>query len=77
MLLEILDIMDNQRTRRSREENSDIIDFWIEPDLGDMSQYDLKQVQFAYEKGYELGLEYAPAIKKALRSRKKKKTEQE
>ena len=75
VLLEILDLMDNHRTKRRREENADIIDFWLEPDLGSMSQYELKQVGLAYQKGYELGLEYAPAIKKALRSRKRKKTE--
>ena len=43
-------MMDNYRTKRRREDNADIIDFWLEPDLGDMSQYELKQVQFAYEK---------------------------
>jgi NTE family protein len=75
VLLEILDLMDNHRTKRRREENADIIGFWLEPDLGSMSQYELKQVGLAYQKGYELGLEYAPAIKKALRSRKRKKTE--
>ena len=77
IMLEVFDMMDNYRTKRRREDNKDIIDFWLEPDLGNMSQYELKQVQFAYEKGYELGLEHAPAIKKALRSRKKKKTELE
>lgn len=76
VMLEVFDLMDNHRTRRSREDNAGIIDFWLEPDLGRMSQYDLKQVELAYKKGYEIGLEYAPAIKKALRSRKKKNTEQ-
>ncbi len=66
VLLEMLDLMDNYRTKRKRQENADMIDFWLEPDLGDMSQYELKKVQFAYEKGYELGVEYAPKIKKAL-----------
>ncbi len=75
VMLEIFDLMDNYRTKRRREENADIIDFWLEPDLGRMSQYELKQIGLAYEKGYEMGVEYAPAIKKALRSRKKKKTE--
>ena len=72
MLLETIDLMDNYRTRRRREENADIIDFWLEPDLGRMSQYEIKQVKLAYEKGYELGKEYAPAIKKALKSKKAK-----
>ncbi len=67
MLLEMIDLMDNYRTKRRREENKDIIDFWIEPDLGDMSQYSLKKVRLAYEKGYEIATEYAPKIKKALK----------
>ena len=76
MMLEVFDLMDNYRTKRRKEDNAEITDFWLEPDLGNMSQYELKQVGLAYEKGYELGLQYAPAIKKALRSRTKKKTEQ-
>lgn len=66
VLLEIFDLMDNARTSRLHKENKDIIDFWLEPDLGDMSQYSLKQVVFAYEKGYQIGKEYAPKIKAAL-----------
>ncbi len=67
MLLEMIDLMDNYRTKRRKQENADIIDFWIEPKLENMSQYSLKQVRFAYEKGYEIGMEYAPKIKKALK----------
>ena len=77
IMLEVFDLMDNYRTKRRKEDNAAITDFWLEPDLGGMSQYELKQVGLAYEKGYELGLQHAPAIKKALRSRMKKKTEQE
>ena len=75
VMFEVFDLMDNHRTRRYREDHADIIDFWLESDLGDMSQYELKQVRMAYEKGYELGLQYAPAIQKALKSRKRKKAE--
>ncbi len=67
MLLEVIDLMDNYRTRRRRRENADVIDFWLEPDLEDMSQYDLKKLRFAYERGYELGTNALPAIQKALR----------
>ncbi len=67
VLLEMIDMMDDHRTRRRREENADIIDFWIEPALGDMSQYSLKEVRFAYEQGREIGIQYAPKIKKALK----------
>ena len=45
----------------------DIIDFWLEPDLGSMSMYDLRQIHFAYEKGYELGQTHANDIRKALK----------
>lgn len=67
MLIETIDIMDNYRAAQRREEYKDIIDFWLEPDLGKMSQYDLRQIRFAYEKGYELGKENANDIRKALK----------
>ncbi len=66
VLIETIDIMDNYRTRRYKEEHENDIDFWLEPKLGSMSQFSLKDVKFAYEKGYELGKEYAPLIKKKL-----------
>lgn len=68
VLLETIDIMDNYRTKIRREANEDLYDFWIEPDLGTMNQYLLKEVKKAYEKGYEIGKEYAPKIKKALKA---------
>jgi NTE family protein len=64
--LETFDIMDNYRTKSYRGRHHKHIDFWLEPDLGDMSQYSIRQVKMAYEKGYELGLEHVEAIKKAL-----------
>lgn len=67
ILLETFDIVDNHRTRQYREQNADDIDFWLEPKLGNMSQYSAKEVKFAYEKGYELGKQYAPEIAKKLR----------
>ena len=67
VLLETYDITDNYRTKAYRDKNKKKIDFWLEPDLGNMSQYSLKQVAFAYEKGYELGKEYAPKIAEALK----------
>ncbi len=66
VLLEMVDIMDNHRTKAYREKHADSIDFWLEPDLGDMSQHSLKQVQLAYDKGYELGKANVERIKKAL-----------
>ncbi|MBQ8684565.1 MAG: patatin-like phospholipase family protein [Clostridia bacterium] len=68
VLLETIDIMDNYRTKIRREANADLYDFWIEPNLGNMNQYVLKNVKEACEKGYEIGKEYAPKIKKALKN---------
>ena len=66
ILMETIDIMDNKRTEQRRKENEKIIDFWLEPKLETMSQYSLKQVEFAFEKGYELGKENVKKIKRRL-----------
>ena len=63
---ETFDIMDNHRTQAYYNKHKKQIDFWLEPDLGDMSQYSLKQIKEAYEKGYELGKANVAAIQKAL-----------
>ncbi len=41
-------------------------DLFIEPELGDMNQYKFKDIDFAIQKGYELGKEYAEQIKKLI-----------
>ncbi len=41
-------------------------DLLIEPDLGDMSQYKIEKLAFAYEQGYKCGQENADKIKKLL-----------
>ena len=67
VLLEAIDIADNERTRVRREKYADKIDFWLEPELGDMSQYVVKKLDFAAEKGYEIGKAYAKEIKEKLK----------
>lgn len=64
--LETFDIMDNYLTREYHKKHKKHIDFWLEPDLGDISQYSFKQLQDVYEKGYQLGKANVEAIKKAL-----------
>lgn len=66
VLLETIDIMSNYITKRKHEDNKEIIDLWLEPELGDMSQYTFKKLNFAYEKGYECGKANAEKIKKLL-----------
>ena len=63
MLLDIFDIMDNHRTTRCKNDHNNHINLWLEPDLGMMSQYSLKGVATAYEKGYEIGVKHAEEIK--------------
>lgn len=56
-LLRCIDIMDTRATQRKKRARSQYIDLWLEPDLGAMDQYKVKNLEFAYEKGYELGVE--------------------
>lgn len=67
VLIETLDLMDNLRTQACKKRDKRLYDFWIEPQLGKMSQFSLKQIVFAYDKGYEIGCENAEKIKKALK----------
>lgn len=66
MLTDVVELMDNHRTRRRREENKRIIDVWAEPDLGDMSSYTFRHTTFAYNQGYACGLAHVEEIKKLL-----------
>ena len=66
MLLEVIDLMDNYRTDNLRKKEKKIIDLWLEPQLGNMSQYAFKNLTFAYEQGYRLGQENVEKIKELL-----------
>ena len=66
VLLETIDIMSNYITKRKFEDNQNIIDLWVEPQIGDMSQYTFRNLNFAYEKGYECGKENVETIKKMI-----------
>ena len=64
-LLRCVDIMDTRQTQSKKRSRARMVDLWLEPDLGAMDQYRVKakNLQFAYEKGYELGLANAEKIK--------------
>ncbi|MBQ8323408.1 MAG: patatin-like phospholipase family protein [Clostridia bacterium] len=66
VLLEMIDIMDNARTAIRKEKDEGVFDLWLEPELGNMSQYSFKHFRFACDKGYELGKAQAKKIKKLL-----------
>lgn len=65
-LLRCIDIMDTRATQRKKQSRARNIDLWIEPDLGAMDQYKVKNLKFAYEKGYELGMANLENIKRLI-----------
>ena len=67
-LLRCIDIIDTHTTQRRRRSRSKDIDLWLEPDLGAMDQYKVKDLQFAYDKGYELGVAQRDRIVSLLRA---------
>lgn len=66
MLMEVIDVMDNARTLAYRKSMRKKYDLWLEPDLGEMSQFSFKNLDFAYEQGYELGRKYVKKIRSLL-----------
>jgi len=66
MLMEIIDVMDYARTETYRHKVRKQYNLWLEPELGDMSQYSFRKLDFAYEKGYELGKKNARKIRSML-----------
>ncbi len=67
MALEIMDILECERFERRKKESEGKIDFWLQPELGDMGQTELKKIQFACEQGYILAQTNVKKIKKALK----------
>ncbi|MBQ2740828.1 MAG: patatin-like phospholipase family protein [Clostridia bacterium] len=66
VLLEVVDIMDNARTHAYKTRMRKQYDLWLEPELGDMSQYSFRNFNFAYLQGYELGRKNVDKIKRLL-----------
>ncbi len=64
-LLRCIDVMDTRNTQRKRIRRKNV-SLWLEPDLGGMDQYAVKDLDFAYGKGYELGLEKRDLIRSLL-----------
>jgi len=61
VLSRAIDIMDRNYTKaKTKEDNPDLL---ITPDLGNMSQYTFKELDFAYEQGYKAGKENIEKIK--------------
>lgn len=61
-LLRCIDVMDTRTTQRKHVMRR-YVDLWLEPKLGGMDQYKVKDLGFAYDKGYELGKKKAENIR--------------
>ncbi|MBQ8320227.1 MAG: patatin-like phospholipase family protein [Clostridia bacterium] len=66
MLADIIEIIDNERIAKYKKSNRKRYDLWLEPTLGDMNQYSFKNLDFAYEAGYELGTKNAEKIRQLI-----------
>ena len=66
LIARVYDIIDAEKTRSQRRAARRYTDFWIEPEMGNISQYRLKYSDEVYEAGYASGKKYAPKIRKAL-----------
>ncbi len=66
-ILRYIDVIDTRITHGVKRSRSKAFDLWLEPDLGDMDQYQVKNLQFAYDKGYEMGKANADNIRKLVK----------
>ena len=65
LLLRVYDIMDVQVANfKAKESKADLL---LEVELGNMSQYKLKQFDFAYQQGYDIGMANAEKIKALIK----------
>ena len=68
LIMRVYDIMDENKTRTLRNSTRKIVDLWLEPDMGDISQYKIRFYQEAYDAGYRAGKDSADKIRKLLES---------
>ena len=68
VMAEVIDVMDNFRTESYKKKMRTKYDLWLEPDLGDMSQYTFKNLDFAYRQGYEMGKANIKKIRALLKN---------
>lgn len=64
VILRTYDIMNETMTARQKEEYAEICDVWLEPEMGDLSQYKIKYYPEAYDAGYKAGREQAERIRR-------------
>lgn len=63
LITRIYDIMDARSAAEDRRRCRHAGDLWLEPDMGEVSQYAVKYYDIAYEAGYQAGKENAGRIR--------------
>ena len=67
MVLRVFDIMDANQTKLRLENEKGLCDLLIEPEIRGMSQYVIKDLNFAYDEGYKAGKANADKIRELLK----------
>lgn len=67
MVLRIFDIMDTNQTKQMMAIDGKLCDLYLEPEMKGMSQYLIKDLDKAYEDGYEIGKQNADKIKELIK----------
>lgn len=66
LITRVYDIVEDKNAKSSRRSARKVTDLWLEPDMGDISQYQIKYQPAVYEAGYKTGKENAAKIRALL-----------
>lgn len=66
LMLRVFDLMDAQQTDMRDKIEGGIADIFLKPEINNVSQYAIKDLQSTYEIGYKLGKKYVEQIQKLL-----------
>jgi NTE family protein len=67
MILRVYDMLDNRNSTVMRERENKECDLWLEPEMKGMSQYVVKDMDKAYNEGYEITKKNMDKIKELLK----------
>ncbi len=66
LLMRTFDVMDNNASRLAYEKHKDICDVLLQPEMIGISQYMVKDLQRAYDEGYQTAMQQMDKIKQLL-----------
>ena len=67
-LKKLLLFLEDKNSKSCRRSLRRVTDLWLEPDMGDISQYQMKYHPAVYDAGYKLGKENAAKIRQLLQT---------